>query len=169
MSTSITRARVVNGVDVAQAVNSATSANILQIAIGGGATFAEGTSAGQINAVWSSPGRALGDGANETLNLTNASLTDEAGRTVDFSKLEFIYIKNNFALGDLQIGAASTPVAIFKTPATDCLLLPPGKDIIIPAYGLDISTNGSLKITHDGTGSAAGTYDIVVGGVGVYA
>ena len=43
------------------------------------------------------------------------------------------------------------------------------KDIIIPAYGLDISTNGGLKITHDGTGSAAGTYDIVVGGVGAYA
>ncbi len=171
MATAVSRARVIIGLDVVQSVTHAMGGSDIRTLIPGGATYTNGTGSGQINTVWSDAARALADGGNETLNLTDASLTDEEGRTVDFSAMKFLYIKNNFAAGNLEIGAAAaTPVALFKTPATDALLVGPGDERIIPwgGAGLDVSTNGSLKITHDGGGAAAGSYDIAVGGIGVY-
>jgi hypothetical protein len=170
MSTTVSRARAIIGLDIVEAVSDAMGGADERILVAGGQTFTAGSGAGQINAAWSSAARALADGANETLNLTDASLTTKRGTSVDFSAIKTLYVKNNFVLGNLAIGAAaSNPVALFGTPATETLLLPPGGEIEItfPA-GLDVSTNGNLKITHDGAGSAAGTYDIAVGGVGAY-
>lgn len=171
MATSVQRARAIIGLDVAQAVSGDLGSAEDRILIAGGATYTDGTGTGNINAAWSDAARALADGADETLNLTNASLTDKVGRTVDFSAIKALYIKNNFAAGNLVIGAAAaTPVAMFGTPATETLLLGPGAEIEITwaGSGLTVSTNGSLKIAHDGSGSAAGSYDIAILGVGAY-
>ncbi len=171
MATSVTRARAIIGLDVVQAVTDGMGSGEERILVAGGATYTDGSGSGNINAAWSSPARALADGADETLELTNASLTDKIGRTVDFSAIKTLYIRNNFAAGNLVIGAAAaTPVALFGTPATETLLLGPGAEIEITwaGGGLVVSANGSLKITHDGTGSAAGSYDIAILGIGVY-
>jgi hypothetical protein len=172
MSTAVSRARAIIGLDIVQAVTDGMGSSEERILVAGGATYTNGTGTGNINAAWSSPARALADGGNETLNLTNASLTDKIGRTVDFSAIKTLYLKNNFVAGNLIIGAAAaTPVALFGTPATHTLLLGPGDEMEMTfgGSGLDVSTNGSLKIEHDGTGSAAGSYDIGLAGIGVYA
>jgi hypothetical protein len=172
MSTAISRARAIAGMDVVQSVSGDLGTGLDTILISGGATYTDGSSTGNINAAWSDAARALADGADETLNLTNASLTDKIGRTVDFSAIKALYIKNNFVAGNLVIGAAAaTPVAMFGTPATETLLLGPGADMLITwaGAGLAVSTNCNLKIAHDGSGSAAGTYDIAILGVGAYA
>ncbi len=171
MATAVSRARAIIGMDIVQAVSDGAGGADDRILIAGGATYTDGTGTGNINAAWASPARTLADGGNETLNLTDASLTDRQGRTVDFSAIKTLYLKNNFVAGNLEIGAAAvTPVALFKTPATDALLLGPGAEIEITfgGSGLTVSTNGSLKITHDGSGSAAGSYDIAIAGIGAY-
>lgn len=171
MSTAIARARAIIGMDVVQSVSGDLGVARDSIAINGGRSYTDGDGDGEIDTAWSDAARALGDGANETLNLHNASLTDKIGRSVAFDAVKAIYIKNNFALGNLIIGAAAaTPVAIFGTPATETLLLAPGGEIemTFPGDGLDVETACNLKIAHDGTGSAAGSYDIAVLGVGAY-
>lgn len=161
--------------DLLEHVTDSMGSDEVKVLVAGGRTYTHGTGDGQINAAWSASARTLADGANETLNLTDASLTKRnSSTTVDFSAMKYLYIKNNFAAGNLLIGAAaSTPVAIVETPASHRLTLGPGDEMGITygagGSGLTVSTNGSLKIEHDGSGSAAGSYDIAILGIGVYA
>lgn len=111
--------------------------------------------------------RTLADGANETLDLT-ASLTDAFGATVSFSNLKAIFIQNNSADANLLVGgAAANPLDLFAASANDILKIP-RKGIFYMQYehadGFIVSTSDQLKIEHDGSGSDALTYDIILVG-----
>ena len=131
------------------------------------ATFAKGTGANQADSVFHDQ-RTLADGANETLDFTDSSLTDKLGEVINLSKLKALAIKNGSSEADLIIGgAASNQLPIFAD-GTDKLNLPPGGRFIFispDANGVDVSTNAKIKFEHDGTGSDPLVYDISVVGV----
>ncbi len=130
-------------------------------------TFAKGTGANQANGLFHDT-RPLADGANETLEFTDSSLTDKLGEAIDFSKLKALAIKNNSDDSTLIIGAAAaTQMAIFGG-GTETIILQPGgvfMFICADASGLDVSTNAALKLEHGGEGTDAPDYDIIALGV----
>ena len=108
----------------------------------------------------------IADGASDsTLVLNDGSLTDSLGTALTMDILRGMYLKNNSADAGLIIGAAgATQLAIFGTPATDTLLLPPGGEIFWTApnaTGLDVTANDTLKLEHDGTGSDTMDVDVI--------
>lgn len=135
-----------------------------------GKTFSEGEGADQVDMVFHDT-RPLADGANETINLHDGTLTNKVGISITMDKLKMLYIKNNSADADLIIGAAGVnAIALFGTPATETLNLPPKGEFVFlcpDANGVDISVNADLKLEHDGTGSDPLNYDIVAYGVDV--
>jgi len=139
------------------------------LALSRGKTFSEGEGANQIDMVFHDQ-RDLDDGANETLDFHDGSLTNKVGISITMDKLKALYIKNGSTEASLIVGgAAATQVGLFAD-ASDKLVLPPGGEFafIAPgASGVDISTNSDLKLEHDGTGSSSLTYDIIVFGVDV--
>lgn len=132
-----------------------------------GVTFSEGEGANQINMVWHDQ-RSLADGANETLDFHDGSLTNKVGVSITMDKIKALYIKNNSSEASLIIGGAvANQLGLFADGA-DKLVLPPGGELpfIAPgASGVDCSSNSDLKLEHDGTGSSELVYDIVVFGV----
>jgi len=111
--------------------------------------------------------RTLADGANETLDIHDGSLSDAFGDALTIDKLKAIYIKNNSTDANLLIGgAAATQMGLFND-VSDVLKLRPGGELLLTAPdadGIDVTANADLKITHDGTGSSELTYDIIVAG-----
>jgi hypothetical protein len=112
----------------------------------------------------------LADGANTTLNLHDGSLTDDvSGRACAFDSVKGILIRNNFALGEVLVGAAAaTPMdGLVETEASHRLTIDAGgAKMQMFGTAIDVSTNVNLKLTHDGTGSAGGTVDIFLCGEG---
>lgn len=137
-----------------------------------GVAFTDGDGAGEIDVIYGAYQTALAAGANTDLDLEDGTLTDRFGRGVAFDTMKGLYIKNNFAAGELLIGAAAaTPVTgLVDTDATEVLVIQPGGELMMTfgSSGIDVTTNANLKIEHDGTGSAAGSFDIVIVGVGDY-
>ncbi len=135
--------------------------------LGRGRTFTNGTGANKADVLFDDQ-RTLGDGANETLDLHDGTLTDALGVAVTLDILRALYIKNGSADANLLIGGAvGTQVALFGDAATDILKLPPGGEFLFiapNATGVDVTTNADLKLAHDGTGTSTLTYDIIVVG-----
>jgi len=90
------------------------------------------------------------------LNMTDSSLTDVFGTAINLSKLKALYVKNNTD-SDLHIGgAAANQVGIVADKASDIIVVQPGGTFLWTAPdadGLDVSTDGTLKLDHQGTGS----------------
>lgn len=135
--------------------------------LGRGKTLTNGTGANKADVLFDDQ-RTLADGANETLDFHDGTLTDSLGVALTMDILRALYIKNGSADAGLIIGAAAgTQLGLFGTIATDTLIIKPGGEFlwIAPdATGLDVTTNSDLKLTHDGTGTSTLTYDIIVVG-----
>ena len=132
-----------------------------------GVNLKDGTGANQAQVLFHDT-RTLADGANETLDIQDGSLTDAFGTAVTIEKLKALYIKNNSTNANLLIGgAASNAIGLFSD-STDKAVVKPGGEYLVTApdsTGLDTSINASIKIAHDGTGSSSLTYDIIAVGV----
>lgn len=134
-----------------------------------GVTFSEGEGANQFNMAFHDQ-RSLADGANETLDFHDGSLTNKVGVSITMDKIKALYIKNTSTEASLIIGGAAANQLGLFADGSDKLVLPPGgeKLFIAPgASGVDCSSNSDLKLEHDGTGSSELVYDIVVFGVDV--
>ena len=135
--------------------------------LGRGKTFTNGTGANKAEVLFDDQ-RTLADGASETLDLRDGTLTDALGVAVTMDILRALYIKNGSTDAGLLIGGAvATPVALFGDSATDILTLPPGGEFLFiapNATGIDLTTNADLKLAHNGVGSSTLTYDIIVVG-----
>ena len=132
-----------------------------------GKAFTNGTGANQCDTIFHD-NRTLADGANETLVFNDSSLTDAFGAGVAIDEFKALYIKNNSTDANLEVGgAAATQIGLFKD-TSDILVIKPGGEFLYiapDASGLDVTTNSSLKVAHDGTGSSSLTYDIIAVGV----
>jgi len=111
----------------------------------------------------------LADDANIELDLL--TILNAYGAAINLQKVMGVYIANTVAAGgaSLLIGGAAANAwsAVFADP-TDKIKLPPNSAIILPCVaGLTVDgTHKVLKLTHDGTGTADLTYEIVVVGEG---
>jgi hypothetical protein len=134
--------------------------------LGRGKTFTNGTGANKAQVLFDDQ-RTLADGANETIDLRDGTLTDALGVAVTIDILRALYIKNGSTDASLLIGgAAGTQLGLFND-VTDVLKLPPGGEFLFiapDATGVDLTTNADLKLAHDGTGTSTLTYDIIVVG-----
>lgn len=128
-------------------------------------SFALGTGANQANQLFQDQ-RSLADAANETLNfLAAGALEDKLGETIDLDELRALVIHNNSTDASLIIGGAAANALGIFSDSSDKLVLPPlGVFIWLApdASGLDVTTNSQLKLEHNGDGSSALVYDIVV-------
>jgi hypothetical protein len=109
----------------------------------------------------------IADGASDsTIVLNDGTMTDSHGTAITMDILRGMYIKNNSTDAGLIIGAAAaTQLAIFGTPATDTLLLPPGGEFFWTApdaTGLDVTTNDTLKLEHNGVGTSSMNVDVII-------
>jgi len=138
-----------------------------EVVLSRGVTLDNGTGANQADTVFHD-NRTLADGADETLDLHDGTLTDAFGDAITIDEMKLIYVKNNSSDASLLVGgAAATQMGLFAD-VTDILTLPPGGEFLFTApgsAGVDISTNADLKIAHNGTGTSSLTYDIIVIGV----
>ena len=129
-------------------------------------SFTSGTSANQIEVIYHDQ-RSLADDANEVLDFyASGSLLDPLGTALTMTKLKYLYVKNTTASGgaSLNIGGGAVAVGIFDS-YTDILVLPPQGTLLLTwPSGLTITTNKDLNLLHDGTGTAACTYDIIAMG-----
>jgi hypothetical protein len=124
-----------------------------------------GTGANLCNLMWTDQ-RTIAAGANETINLKNASLTNAIGNTVAMDVLKLIYIKNTSTALTLHVNGAATTVA-FTSANTETLELPPGAFVIFgcaTATAWDTATNTSLKFTAS-AGSGNLIYNLAIIGV----
>ena len=137
------------------------------IALVRGLNLTDGTGADQAQVLFHDT-RTLADGANETIDIQDGTLTDAFGTAVTIEKLKGLYIKNNSTDANLLVGgAAATPIGLF-VDTTDKAKIPPGGEYLYTApdaTGLDTSINAEILIAHDGTGSSSLTYDIIAVGV----
>ena len=127
--------------------------------------LADGTGSGKANRHWSDE-RSLAEGANETIDLM--ALTDAFGRTLTFTKLKFLYIKNTSTV-ELTIGRAMAPIALFVN-SSDMLIVNKGNYFLLAdsLLGLDIAVQTKdIKVTA-GIGAAL-TYEIILIGEGTVA
>lgn len=132
-----------------------------------GKSFGDGTGADQADTKFSD-NRTLADGANETINLNDGSLTDSHGVALTLDILKGIYIKNNSADASLLVGGGGANSVGLFNDVTDIAVIPPGGELFMTfpdGTGLDLTSNADLKLEHDGTGSDSLTYDIVAIGV----
>jgi len=137
-----------------------------QLTLSRGMTLTDGAGADKGDVMFDDQ-RTLAEGANETIDLHDGSLTDSLGRAVTFDIVRRIYIKNGSSEASLLIGgAAATQLGLFND-TSDILKLPPGGEFLMTApdaTGIDVTTNAALKFEHDGTGTSSLTYDIIVVG-----
>jgi hypothetical protein len=129
--------------------------------------LASGSGANQANVIYSAS-RSLADDVNETLDLyASGTLTDSFGTALTMTRLKTIILYNTSTDASLKVGGGTTPVALFAD-ASDIMTLPPGGKLLFSApdaTGVLLSTNKNLKLAHDGTGTSALVYKIVVLGV----
>jgi hypothetical protein len=130
-----------------------------------GNVFTGGTAANQVNLFWADQ-RTINPGANETLNLKNASLTNGIGNAVAMDVVKAVYIENTSTALTLKINGAATTVA-FTSANTETIDLPPGAWVCFccgTAAAWDSATNVGIKIAAS-AGAGTLTYNIVVIGV----
>jgi len=133
-----------------------------------GVTFSLGVVANKADSLFHDE-RTLTDAQSEILNfLAAGSLKDKLGEVIDWDILKALVIKNTSTEAGLIIGATGAgQMAIFGAN-TESLVLPPGGVFIFTCpdlNGVDISTNASMKLTHDGTGTADLIYKLVAIGI----
>jgi hypothetical protein len=131
-----------------------------------GITLTNGTGANKGDVCYDDTITIADGGSDSTLVLNDGSLTDSLGVALTMDILRGMYLKNNSSDAGLIIGAAAaTQLAIFGTPATDTLLLPPGGEFFWTApdaTGLDVTTNDTLKLEHNGVGSSTMDVDVIL-------
>jgi hypothetical protein len=131
-----------------------------------GITLTNGTGANKGDVCYDDTITIADGGSDSTLVLNDGSLTDSLGVALTMDILRGMYLKNNSTDAGLIIGAAAaTQLAIFGTPATDTLLLPPGGEFFWTApdaTGLDVTTNDTLKLEHNGVGSSTMDVDVIL-------
>jgi len=110
--------------------------------------------------------RSLADGANEELDLyASGSLTDPHGGALTIEKLKLVYLYNTSSDATLLVGAATANQVNLFSDGSDILEIPPGGKFLWTApgaAGLDVTTDKFLKLEHDGTGSSALEYEIIL-------
>ena len=106
-------------------------------------SFANGTGANAINQWWTDT-RTLA--VSTPVTLTASALTDGLGRTVAFTKIRLLMVKNN-GTANLIVGGATAPVPIFSD-VSDKIPVRPGGCLIIVAP--DASGIGVTATTADG-------------------
>jgi len=129
-------------------------------------TFANGSGADQAQVIFHDL-RSLADDANEVLDFyASGSLLDPLGTALTMTKLKFLYVKNTTATAgaSLHIGGGTVAAGLFDD-ITDILILPPQGTLLLTwPSGLTITTNKDINFLHDGTGTAACTYEIIAMG-----
>lgn len=138
------------------------------IQINRGLTLTDGTGAGKGDVCYDET-ITIADGASDSsLVLNDGSLTDSLGVALTMDILRGMYIKNNSSDAGLIVGAAAgTQLAIFGAPANDTLLIPFGGEFFWTApsaTGLDVTTNDTIKLEHDGTGGSTMDVDVILVG-----
>ena len=137
------------------------------VSLNRGPSLTDGTGDNQADVMWHDK-RTLADGATETLDIQDGTLTNAVGTAVTIDILKVLYIKNKSSDANLEIGGApTTDIRLFKVTG-DILTLPPGGEFLFSAplaSGVDTTTNSDLKMTHDGTGTSSLDYEIIVVGV----
>ena len=128
-------------------------------------TWTDGDAADKANMIFHDK-RSLADGASEELNLYDSgSLEDPHGELLTMEKLKLVYLYNTSADATLLVGAATaTPVDLCSDP-TDIIEIPPGGKFLWTApgaAGIDVTTNKFLKLEHNGDGTSALVYEIVL-------
>lgn len=131
--------------------------------------FANGTGADQANQVWSDE-RSLADDGTEDIDLAGA-LTDAFGDTITFTGIKGILIQNQSADAGLEVKPKATngwlgPFA----DASDQITIPAGGQWLMTnpsaaGWAVTASTGDLLTLTHDGTGTSALSYKIVIVGI----
>jgi len=115
--------------------------------------FTDGTGANQVNTCYHD---IVALSTSTELDLTDSSLTDVFGTAINLSKLKALYIKNTTDSALHIGGATATQVGIVADKASDIIVLPAGGIFLWTApdeTGLDVSTDGTLKLEHQGSGS----------------
>ena len=130
-----------------------------------GITLTDGTGASKGDVCYDDTITIANAGTYTLLVLNDGTLTDSLGVALTMDILRGMYIKNNSADAGLIVGAAAgTQLAIFGTPATDTLLIPAGGEFFWTApdaTGLDVTSNDTLKLTHDGGGADTMDVDVI--------
>lgn len=130
-----------------------------------GITLTDGTGASKGDVCYDDTITIANAGSDSTLVLNDGTLTDSLGVALTMDIVRGFYLKNNSSDAGLIVGAAAaTQLVIFGTPATDTLLIKPGGLIFWTApdvTGLDVTTNDTLKLTHDGGGSSTMDVDVI--------
>jgi hypothetical protein len=115
--------------------------------------------------------RTLTTGGTEELALNDGSLSNAFG-TLTLDKLKGICIRNHSTTDSLLIGgAAATQVGLFND-TSDILKLQPGSSDYPSVFlqeapaaaGLDVTTNDTIKLTHNADTTNSLTYDIIIWG-----
>lgn len=130
-----------------------------------GNVFTSGKSADMINVFWADQ-RTITQGANETLNLHNGSLTNGIGNVLTMDIVKGIFIENTSAALTLSINGAATTVAL-TSANTETINLPPGASVCFvcgTATAWDCVTNVGIKLAAS-AGAGTLTYNLAVFGV----
>lgn len=133
-------------VNASEALVSELASGTLSSALAYALPFANGTGANAINQWWTDT-RTLG--VSTPVTLTASALSDGLGRTIAFSKIRLIMIKNN-GTANLIVGGATAPVPIFSDP-TDKIPIRPGGVLLIVApdasgIPVTVTTADGLKL-----------------------
>lgn len=132
-------------------------------------SWPSGTSAGMCDQSWESIGRSLGAGAAELLDLYG-SLTNEQGETINFARVQAIYVVNNGTNnGDtVRLGGASNTAAVgvVSTGTFDIRGGTSGGGLLLFASdnGYTITNTSADKLQVSNPGTNAITYDIHIVG-----
>jgi hypothetical protein len=129
--------------NASEAITSELATGTLAASLSFALSFANGTGANNINEWWTDT-RTLA--VSTPVTLTASALTDGLGRTVAFTKIRLLMIKNN-GTADLIVGGATAPVPIFSD-ASDKIPVRPGGVFLIVAPGA--SGIGVTATTADG-------------------
>lgn len=126
--------------------------------------FTDGTNANQMTQLWRSR-RTLTNSATETINLLGG-VTNAFGEALTMGTvrmLAFSSASSNTASISIG-GAAATVFSSWLGDASDVVVIRPTGFLLLvgpDATGYSVGTNGSLKVSNNGTNNV--TYDIYVG------
>lgn len=125
----------------------AAGASNLQHVLTKARQMSSGTANGEIDRVWSTASGSVGTGGS-SIDLVG-SLTSQiaGGATTSFADVQYLYLENTAAAGNLLVGGASNLIGILSG-TTDKIVIPPGGALL-----LDLGTAGLA--------TTAGTADLV--------
>ena len=131
-----------------------------------GTTFTDGTGANKADVAFEDQ-RSLADGLDETLDLHDGSLLDVLKNALTMDILRAMYIKNRSTSASLLIGGAVANAMGLFSDSSDAFVLKPGGEKFVTApdaNGVDLTTDAHLKLAHNGDGTDALVYDIILVG-----